>query len=139
MSDLNKWLGSGRLTKDAELRYIPAGTAVTDMSICTNRVWSKDGEKQEEPCFIDVTIWGKQGEAIQQYLKKGQYVLIEGRLKLDQWENNEGVKRSRLRVVADRVHLAPRSTSPKNGNGSAVMSSSPAENNEVPVDEEIPF
>lgn len=136
MSDLNKWLGSGRLTRDAELRYTPAGTAVTDVSVCTNRVWSKDGERQEEPTFVDVTVWGKQGEAIAEYLKKGQYVLVEGRLKLDQWES-DGAKRSRLRVVADRIHLAPRSTSPKTTAGNTSASNdAPAD---VPVDEEIPF
>jgi|3_EtaG_2_1085321.scaffolds.fasta_scaffold00214_8 single-strand DNA-binding protein len=133
MSDLNKWMGSGRLTRDAELRFTPAGTAVTDVSVCSNRVWSKDGEKQEEACFVDVTVWGKQGEAIAEYLKKGQYIMVEGRLKLDTWET-DGNKRSKLRVVADRIHLAPRSTSPKTSSGSA-----PAANTNVPADEEIPF
>jgi len=131
MSDMNKWIGSGRLTRDAGLKYTPSGTAVTEISLCSNSVWRKDGEKQEKATFVDITVWGKQGEAIAEYLKKGQYVMVEGRLELDQWES-DGVKRSRLRVVADRVHLAPRSTSPKAQTESAAST-------KPPVEEEVPF
>ncbi len=109
MSDLNKWIGSGRLTRDAELRYTPSGSAVSDISVCSNRTWSKDGERQEEPCFVDITLWGKQAEALCEYLTKGTFITIEGRLQLDTWETPEGVKRSKLKVVGERINLGPRS------------------------------
>jgi len=111
MSDLNRWVGSGRVTRDTELRYTPNGTAVADVGICSNRIWSKDGAKQEEPTFVDVTLWGKQAESLAQYLTKGAFVMVEGRLQLDTWETDEGVKRSKLRVVAERVNLGPRGSS----------------------------
>ena len=108
MSDLNKWIGSGRLTRDAELRYTPNGTAVTDVTLASNRVWYRDGDKQEETLFVDVTIWGKAAENLAQYLKKGGFVMVEGRLKLDQWTNDKDEKRSKISVVADQVNLGPR-------------------------------
>ena len=108
MSDLNRWVGSGRVTRDTELRYTPNGTAVADVGICSNRIWSKDGQKQEEPTFVDVTLWGKQAESLAPFLTKGAFVMVEGRLQLDTWETDEGVKRSKLRVVAERVNLGPR-------------------------------
>lgn len=107
MSDLNKWIGSGRLAKDLNLRYTPNGTAVGDFTLCSNRVWSSNGEKKEETLFIDVTIWGKVAETLSQYLKKGTYVLVEGRLKLDSWEDKEGSVRRKINVVADQVNLVP--------------------------------
>tara|TARA_R110002020_G_scaffold46539_24_gene132423 strand:- start:3376 stop:3753 length:378 start_codon:yes stop_codon:yes gene_type:complete len=111
MSDLNKWIGSGRVTRDTELRYTPNGTAVADVGMCSNRIWSKDGNKQEEPTFLDVTLWGKQAESLAGFLTKGTFIMVEGRLQLDTWETDEGVKRSKLRVVADRVNLGPRTSS----------------------------
>jgi len=111
MSDLKRWVGSGRVTSDTELRYTTKGTAVADVGICSNRIWSKDGAKQEEPTFVDVTLWGKQAESLAQYLTKGAFVMVEGRLQLDTWETDEGVKRSKLRVVAERVNLGPRGSS----------------------------
>jgi single-strand DNA-binding protein len=108
MSDLNRWVGSGRVTRDTELRYTPNGTAVADVGLCSNRIWSKDGQKQEEPTFVDVTLWGKQAESLATYLTKGAFVMVEGRLQLDTWETDEGVKRSKLRVVAERVNLGPK-------------------------------
>mgnify|MGYP006274052021 CR=1 FL=1 len=108
MSDINKWIGSGRVTRDTELRYTPSGTAVVDVGLCCNRVWNKDGQRQEEATFVDVTLWGKQAETLSQYLTKGTFVIVEGRLILDAWETPEGVKRSKLRVVADRVNLGPK-------------------------------
>ena len=110
MSDLNKWIGSGRVTRDTELRHTPNGTAVADVGMCSNRIWSKDGNKQEEPTFLDITLWGKQAESLSGFLKKGTFIMVEGRLQLDTWETDEGVKRSKLRVVADRVNLGPKTS-----------------------------
>ena len=107
MSDLNEVIVRGRVTRDAELRYTPSGTAVTDVTIASNRVWSKDSEKQEETTFVDVTIWGRQAETLSEYLLKGRHLMVVGRLKLNKWENSEGEKRSKMTVVADKVNLTP--------------------------------
>jgi single-strand DNA-binding protein len=107
MSDLNKWIGSGRVTRDTELRYLANGTAVADVGLCSNRVYYKDKQKVEEPTFTDVTLWGKQAESLAQYLTKGTSVTVVGRLKLDSWET-DGQKRSKLKVVAEEVNLGSR-------------------------------
>jgi len=130
MSDLNKVILSGRVTRDTELRYTPNGNAVCDVGFCTNRQWSKDGERQEEPTFLDVTLWGKQAEALSQYLNKGTFIMVEGRLTLDTWESDEGVKRSKLKVVAEKVNLGPRGTS---GSGGGAKSQTEE------IQEEVPF
>ena len=113
MSDLNEVVISGRLTRDAELRHTPAGTAVTDIIVASNRIWSKDSDKQEEATFVDVTIWGKQAETLSPMLTKGRHVMVEGRLKLNSWETDEGVKRSKLTVVAESVNLTPSNPNPQ--------------------------
>lgn len=110
MSNLNLVALTGRVVRDVELRYTESGRAVADLSVCSNQVWSKDGEKQEDPTFVDITLWGRQAESLAEYLRKGTYVEIQGRLKLRRWETNEGVKRSKLEVVADRVNLGPRAS-----------------------------
>ena len=125
MSDLNVWLGQGRLTRDGELRYLPSGQAVMDISIASNRIWNnKEGVRQEKTAFVDVTLWGKTAESLVQYLKKGSHITVEGRLDLEQWEGKEGEKRSKLKVTADRIHL-----SPKNGMG-AINSENKLNSNE---------
>ena len=82
MSDQNEVVVSGRLTKDSELRYTPNGTAVTDVIIASNRIWSKDSDRQEETTFVDVTIWGKQAESLNEYLVKHPsstfYIYVKG-------------------------------------------------------------
>ena len=106
MASLNKVLLIGNLTRDPELRYIPSGTAVTDLGLALNRNWTgQDGQKHEEVTFVDVTLWGRQAELASEYLTKGRQVFIEGRLQLDQWQDKEGQKRSRLRVVGERMQF----------------------------------
>lgn len=107
MSDLNKWIGSGRVTRDTELRHLGNGTAVADVSMCSNRVYIKDGQKIEEPTFTDVTLWGKQAENLAQYLTKGTQLTVVGRLKFESWEK-DGQKRSKLKVVAEEINLGAR-------------------------------
>lgn len=107
MSDLNNFVGSGRLTRDAELRHTDKGTAVTDITIASNRVWSKQSEKQEETTFLDVTIWGKQAETLQNFLKKGKHVSVVGRLRQEKWQDKEGNNRSKISVTAEQVNLSP--------------------------------
>lgn len=116
MSDLNKWIGSGRVTRDTELRYLPNGTAVADVGMCSNRTYfdKNKNEKVEEPTFTDVTLWGKQAETLAQYLTKGTQITVVGRLKFETWET-DGQKRSKLKVVAEEVNLGakPKSNSPE--------------------------
>ncbi len=107
MANLNRVLLIGNLTRDPEVRYTPKGTAVADIGVAVNRVYSgEDGEKKEEVTFVDVTLWGRQAEVAQEYLKKGRQVFIEGRLQLDSWDDKQtGQKRSRLRVVAENMQM----------------------------------
>lgn len=109
MANLNKVFLMGNLTRDPEVRYIPSGAAVADLSLAVNeRYKDRDsGEWREKPVFVDVTVWRRQAETCAQYLSKGSGVMIEGRLQLDQWENPEGQKRSKLKVLADRVQFLP--------------------------------
>ena len=105
--NLNKVMIAGNLTRDPELRYTPKGTAVAELGLAINRVFSDDqGVKKEDATFVDVTLWGRTAEIAQQYLHKGSPVFIEGRLQLDTWEDKEsGQKRSRLRVVGENMQL----------------------------------
>jgi single-strand DNA-binding protein len=93
----------GNLTRDPELRYIPSGTPVSEIGLAVNDRIKRDGQWVDEATFVDVTLWARTAEIANEYLSRGSQVLIEGRLKLDSWENNEGQKRSKLRVVADRL------------------------------------
>ena len=93
----------GNLTRDPEVRYTSGGTAIAKLGMAINRTWTnKEGQKQEETTFVDVDAFGRQAEVIGQYLKKGRPVMIEGRLKLDQWDDKQtGAKRSKLGVVLE--------------------------------------
>jgi single-strand DNA-binding protein len=103
MANFNKVILAGNLTRDPELRYTPKGLAIAKIGLAINRNWtSETGEKKEEVTFIDVDAFGKQAETIGQYLKKGRPILIEGRLRLDQWDDKQtGQKRSKLGVVLE--------------------------------------
>ena len=103
MNGFNKVILAGNLTRDPELRYTPGGTAVAKFGLAINRKWKdQSGEPKEEVTFVDVDAFGKQAELIGQYLKKGSAILIEGRLKMDQWDDKKtGEKRSRLGVVME--------------------------------------
>lgn len=111
MASLNKVFLIGNLVRDPDKRQTPTGTPVTDMRIAVTRQYrTQDGQQQQETCFVDVTVWGRQAEAAGEYLKKGSPVLVEGRLKLDEWTTKDNQKASRLSVVAERVQFlgAPR-------------------------------
>jgi single-strand DNA-binding protein len=101
---MNKVILIGNLTRDPELRYTPGGAAVCEMGIAVNRKYqTQSGEDREETTFVDITVWGRQGETADKYLSKGRQVCIEGRLKFDSWETQDGQKRNKLSVVAERV------------------------------------
>ncbi|HMO50898.1 MAG TPA: single-stranded DNA-binding protein [Kiritimatiellia bacterium] len=105
MADLNKVFLAGNLTRDPEVRHIPSGQAVADLRMAINRRYRDQHDKdREEVVYVSVTVWGKQAETCGQYLTKGAPVLVEGRLKLDEWEK-DGQKQSRLGVVAERVQF----------------------------------
>jgi len=105
MASFNKVILMGNLTRDVEIRYIPSGMAVAEVGLAVNdRRKGANGEWVEETTFVDVTLWGRQAEIAGEYLSKGSPVLIEGRLKLDQWEK-DGQKRSKLRVVAENMRM----------------------------------
>jgi single-strand DNA-binding protein len=103
MASYNKVILVGNLTRDPELRYTPKGTALAKIGMAINRVYKTDtGESKEEVTFVDVDAWGRSAETISQYMKKGSPILIEGRLKLDQWDDKQtGQKRSKLGVVVE--------------------------------------
>jgi single-strand DNA-binding protein len=106
MSTLNRVFLMGNLTRDPEVRYTPSGTAVGDLGLAINETYkNKDGEAVETTVFIDVEVWARQAETCMEYLHKGSPVFVEGRLKLDQWTNQQNEKRSKLRVRADRVQF----------------------------------
>ena len=138
MSDLNVTCLSGRLTKNVELRHTPGGTPVSDLSIASNRTWSKDGERQEETHYMDCVLWGKQAEYLNEYLKKGTFVLVNGRLQTDTWKTDEGVKRSKVRLVVESLNLGPKgSATPSQSKPVAVAAGAGSGSN--PDDGDIPF
>ena len=102
----NKVILVGNLTRDIELRYTPSGTAVGNTGIATNRKFkSNDGQQREEICFVDLTFFGRTAEIANQYLKKGSKVLVEGRLKFDTWEDQNGGKRSKHSITVENMTM----------------------------------
>jgi single-strand DNA-binding protein len=103
MPSLNKVLLMGNLTRDPELRVTPKGTPICQFSLAINRKFKMEsGESREEVIYVDIEAWGKQGETIAKYVTKGRPLFVEGRLRLDQWEDkNTKEKRSRMKVVLE--------------------------------------
>lgn len=156
----NKVIIVGNLTRDIELRYTPSGTAVGGCGIASTRKFKGgDGQQKEEVLFVDITFFGRTAEIANQYLKKGSKILIEGRLKLDSWTDQNGAKRSKHTVVVESMTMldsrgdnnssyqAPQKpvpessnqTTPKQDSGFSQNSSE----NDIPSididDDEIPF
>lgn len=108
MASLNKVLLIGNLTRAPELKYTPGGTGVVNLGVAVNRRFKNAaGDLKDEVTFVDVSVFGKQAEAVTQYLDKGSPVFIEGRLHLDKWDYN-GETRTKLKVVAERVQFLPK-------------------------------
>ncbi len=107
MASYNRVILMGNLTRDPEMKYLPSGTAVTNFGIAMNERYTdrQTGEQKETPVFVDVTAWGRQGEVVSEYLSKGSPVFLEGSLKFDTWEAEDGTKRSKLSVTAFRIQL----------------------------------
>ncbi len=106
---LNRALIIGNLTRDPEFKTLPSGTPVCTFSVATNRVWKdKNGQKQENTEYHNIVVFGRQAETSAQYLKKGQNVLVEGRLQTRSWDGQDGTKKYRTEIVADRVQFGPK-------------------------------
>lgn len=107
MASYNKVILIGNLTRDPELRMTPKGTAIAQLSIAVNRKFKDEqGGEREEVTYVDIDVWGKQAEVIQRYFTKGKPIFVEGRLKLDQWEDKTTKeKKSRLKVVMENFQF----------------------------------
>jgi len=139
MASYNRFIAVGNLTRDPELKYTPKGQACAQIGMATNRKYkTESGEEKEEVCFFDVLAWGKQAEVICQYLKKGNPLMIEGRLKLEQWDDkNTGQKVSKLRVALEQFQFLG---GKQEGQGSPQSSAPAVSQSENPEDpDRVPF
>lgn len=153
MASFNKVILMGNLTRDPELRYTSKGTAIAKIGLAVNRVWrTETGEQKEEVTFVDVDAFGRQAETIGQYLKKGRPVLVEGRLKLDTWDDKQsGQKKSKLGVVLESFQFlgsgqgqgqgtgpAREGTTSENSRPRVTENPAPA-GEEMPPEDDVPF
>ena len=129
MASYNKIILVGNLTRNPETNQLPSGLSVTTLGLATNhRYKTSSGEQRDEVCFVDITVWGKQGENCSQYLSMGSSVLVEGRLRQESWDDKEtGQKRHRHSVVADVVRFLNTSTSNNNNNRGNTQNSAPVD------------
>ena len=131
MASFNKVILLGNLTRDPETRVTANGLTICKLGLAVSRVFStRDGERKEETAFVDIDAFGKQAEVITKYMRKGRPLMVEGRLKLDQWETNDGQKRSKLNVVLENFQFLPSGGSDNGGGGNSggYESSSPPQN-----------
>ncbi|HEY4522306.1 MAG TPA: single-stranded DNA-binding protein [Candidatus Paceibacterota bacterium] len=144
---INKALVFGNITRDPELRALPSGMNVCNFSVATNRTYKdRDGKKQEQTDFHNIVVFGRQADTVAQYLKKGSSVYVEGRMQTRSWEQN-GEKKYRTEVIADRVQFGPKSSG--SGGGTARKDAEPEDmgGNSGPIDypkddinpDDIPF
>ncbi len=168
MANFNKVVLAGNLTRDPQLSYMPSQTAVVEFGMAINRKWrSKEGEQKEEVCFVDCRAYAKSAETINQYMTKGKPLLVEGRLKFDQWDGKDGQKRSKLFVIVENFQFIggppgggagggasrggerteryerpappPRSYNNSGGGNAAPMEEMPPMDEAVPAGDDIPF
>ena len=155
MASFNKVILVGNLTRDPELRYTPKGTAIAKIGLAVNRVWTNEaGEKKEEVTFVDVDVFGRTAENVGQYMRKGRPILVEGRLRLDQWDDKQtGQKKSKLGVVAETVQFlgspagsggeggapAPAAPRPQRAAAPAAPAGEPLEGDGPPESDDVPF
>jgi len=132
---LNHVLMAGRLTRDPDLRFTPAGTAVCNFRLASSRRFKdQSGEWRDDSTFVNVVTWRKTAENCGEYLKKGSAVLVEGRLQSRSWETEDGQKRSALEIVAQRVQFLDRVGGPEKGVPSEI-----SEGDTPTADEQVPF
>jgi single-strand DNA-binding protein len=132
---MNYFIGIGRLTDSAELKYTANGTAVTKFSICINKMWrDKDGNRQEKPNFFNCVLWGKYGESMSKYLTKGKQIGIAGELEQNAWQDNGGTKHNSIQINVSEISLL---ASPRNESGG--NDSPPPGKKTEPGKDDIPF
>ena len=150
MASFNKVILAGNLTRDPELRYTPKGLAIAKFGLAVNRVSKTEtGENREEVTFVDIDAFGKQAETIAQYMKKGRPFLVEGRLRLDQWEDkNTHQKQSKLKVVLESFsfidskgadNATPAGPRPAAAPAAAETPGAPAPEAPEPEHDDVPF
>ncbi|HEU0085714.1 MAG TPA: single-stranded DNA-binding protein [Candidatus Paceibacterota bacterium] len=124
---LNKVILIGNLTRDPELRSLPSGIKVCSFSLATNRVWKdKNGARQEAADYHNVVVFGRQAETVAQYMKKGNSLLVEGRMQTRSWDDkSSGEKKYRTEVIADRTQFGPKGGGGGSTSGSAPKADSP--------------
>ncbi|QPJ66169.1 MAG: single-stranded DNA-binding protein [Candidatus Nitrohelix vancouverensis] len=135
MASFNKVLLMGNLTRDPELRYTASGAAVASFGIAVNRKFKQGDEWKDDVCFVDITVWGKQGENCAEYLSKGRPVFIEGYLRFSSWEGDGGQKRNKLDVTANTVQFLG-----GRGDGQRSGPNDPGDSSGMPPgDDDVPF
>lgn len=143
MASFNKVILLGNLTRDPEIRYTPSGSPVASFGLAVNRRYRQGDEQKEEVCFVDISTFGRQAELAGEYLSKGRMVLIEGRLQFRSWEDQNGQRRSKLDVVAERVNFMPRSGQDGGGGRQSAGAGAPPpyrdDDIQPPQDDDIPF
>ena len=156
MASFNKVILIGNLTRDPELRVTANGNSICKLGLAVNRTYlTKDGERREETTFVDIDAFGKQAEVVSKYMRKGRPLMVEGRLKLDQWES-DGQKRSKLGVVLENFQFLggrdegeadlgsgyEQSSPPPRSKPTATKSEAPEtdfSNDEDTLDDDVPF
>lgn len=142
MANYNKVILVGNLTRDPQLSYLPSQTPVVEFGLAVNRRWrGREGESREETCFVDCRAYGKQAETLNQYMKKGRPILVEGRLQFDTWEGKDGTTRSKHRVIVENFQFLGSGGS---GGGQATDRAAPAaassqQNNAEPQPQPDPY
>lgn len=132
MASYAKTIIVGNITRDPELKYTPAGQAVAEFGIAVNERYTKNGEKVEKVHFFDVVAWAKTAELVSQFCKKGSSVLVDGKLTQERWEDQQQQKRSKVKVVAERVIFLDK----KPTDGESAAAAAPAD---AGVGEDVPF
>ncbi|MDD4996316.1 MAG: single-stranded DNA-binding protein [Patescibacteria group bacterium] len=139
--NVNKAIVVGNLTRDPETRTIPSGQNVTSFSVATNRFWTdkETGEKKKQAEYHNIIAWGRLGEIVQNFMKKGGLIYVEGRLQTRNWQDQQGAKRSRTEIIAEKLQLGPRPEAKENVSSFGESSSEEdVTTDEINV-EEIPF
>lgn len=147
MANYNRVILAGNLTRDPQLSMLPSNTPVCDFGMAINRKWkSQSGEMRDSTCFVDLRIYGRRAEVINQYMSKGRPLMVEGRLQYDQWEGKDGVKRSKHIVVVENFEFLGGGQREGGGGQPAAASTTPGGSDEmppppqeIPQGSEIPF
>ena len=138
---MNKVILYGHLTRDPELKYLQSGVAVANFGLAMNERWTdaQTGERKEDVTYVDVEAWARQAEVINEHLKKGSPMLMEGSLKFEQWQAEDGTNRNRLRVRLSRFEFVGGNGN-GNGNGQQAQQGTPAPTTEtVELGDDVPF